>query len=82
MVGAHVVNVHAQNRRPSCLEEGKMELSWISEGLVDYSRVLSLLKSHGFDGYVEAEFLKGDTTPSGILATVSQDINPSDDFSP
>ena len=61
LIGDHVVNVHAQNRAPSALEEGKTELSWIEEGLIDYDHVLALLAKHGFDGYVEAEFLKGES---------------------
>lgn len=67
LVGDYVVNVHAQNYKPSCLEPGKMELSWINEGVVDYDKVLSLLKTHGFDGYVEAEFLKGEFVSDDAL---------------
>lgn len=66
-VGDYVVNVHAQNYRPSCLEKGKMDLSWIREGVVDYDKALSLLKSHGFNGYVEAEFLKGEFVSEDAL---------------
>lgn len=67
MVGEHVVNVHAQNYRPSCVEPGKMELSLIREGVVDYNKVLSLLRPYGFDGYVEAEFLKGEFVSEDAL---------------
>ena len=61
MVGDYVVNVHAQNHRPSPIDPGKMELTLIEEGLIDYDKALSLLKGHGFNGYVEVEFLKGDS---------------------
>ncbi len=60
MIGPHVVNVHAQNHRISAREPDKLELCLIREGLVDYDKVLSLLADHGFRGYVEAEFLKGE----------------------
>lgn len=60
MVGDYVVNVHAQNHRPSRVEPEKMELCLVEEGLIDYDTALSLLKGHGFDGYVEVEFLKGE----------------------
>ena len=60
MVGDLVVNVHAQNHRPSCREPDKIELCLIREGLVDYDKVLSLLAEHGFKRYVEVEFLKGE----------------------
>ena len=61
MVGDFVVNVHAQNHRPSLIDPSKMELTLIEEGLIDYDKALSLLKDHGFNGYVEVEFLKGDS---------------------
>ena len=60
MVGPHVVNVHAQNHRPSCREPDKLELCLIREGLVDYDKALSLLAEHGFKRFVEVEFLKGE----------------------
>ena len=60
MVGDYVVNVHAQNHRPSPREPDKLELCLIQEGLVDYDRALSLLGEHGFKGFVEVEFLKGE----------------------
>lgn len=68
MVGEHVVNVHAQNHRPSPIEEGRMELCWIEEGLVDYDHALALLAEHGFHGYVEAEFLKGESVSDAAIA--------------
>ncbi len=60
MIGDLVVNVHAQNYRPSKCEPGKMELCLIQEGVVDYGKVLSLLAAHGFSRFVEVEFLKGE----------------------
>jgi len=60
MLGDHVISVHAQNHRPSKLEPDKWELCLIEEGNVDYDHVLSLLAHHGFKGFVEVEFLKGE----------------------
>ena len=60
MVGDHVVNVHAQNHRPSRHEEGVMDRCLIQEGVIDYDEVLTLLAGHGFHGFVEVEFLKGE----------------------
>lgn len=60
LVGDLVVNVHAQNYRPSRREPGKMELCLVEEGVVDYDRVLSLLSERGFNRFVEVEFLKGE----------------------
>ncbi len=63
MVGSYVVNVHAQNYKPSQAEPNKWELTWIDDGVIDYDKVLFLLKNKGFDGYVEAEFLKDEFHP-------------------
>lgn len=60
MLGKYVVNVHAQNYRPSRREPDKLELCLIREGLVDYDRALALLAEQGFNGFVEVEFLKGE----------------------
>ena len=60
LIGNHVVMVHAQNFRPSCIEQGKLDRCLIEKGNVDYNKVLGLLAKHGFDGYVEIEFLKGE----------------------
>ena len=67
MVGDLVVNMHAQNHRQSCLNEGKMEQAWIENGLVDYDHALALLAEHGFKGYVEAEFLRGENVCEGAM---------------
>jgi sugar phosphate isomerase/epimerase len=60
MVGRYVVNVHAQNYRRSPLDPEKIELCLLEEGMVDYDKVLSLLAEHGFNRFVEVEFLKGE----------------------
>ena len=74
LIGDHVVNVHAQNRAPSALEGGKTELSWIEEGQIDYDQVLALLAKHGFNGFVEAEFLKGESvSEDAVLESLRKD---------
>ncbi len=50
----HVVNIHAQNFD----ENGKA--CPISDGVVDYSRVVETLGSQGYDGYIHVEFVHGD----------------------
>ncbi|MDO8589185.1 MAG: sugar phosphate isomerase/epimerase family protein [Armatimonadota bacterium] len=74
LVGPHVVMVHAQNcvRSP----EGNphpWERSLIQDGLVDYARLLKLLRPYGFDGYVEVEFLKGDPDKDGMIEAMRKD---------
>jgi len=74
LIGAHVVNVHAQNYRPSRVDPAKMELCLIREGAVDYDRVLSLLSGHGFKGFVEVEFLKGEfVSDEAMMESLKQD---------
>ena len=74
LAGPHIVNVHAQNFNPSEEEDGKYELSLIEEGVIDYRRLLELLQPHGFDGYVEVEFLKGEfTSEETMLDSLKQD---------
>ncbi len=76
LIGDHVVNVHAQNRAPSAVQAGKTELSWIEEGMIDYDRVLALLKEHGFDGFIEAEFLKGESvSEDAMLESLRRDAD-------
>ena len=58
MVGRHSVNVHAQNSKPSA--DGKMLPCGIAEGVVDYGEVVQTLKSKGFDGCLEVEFVHGE----------------------
>jgi len=74
LVGPHVVMVHAQNFVKS--PEGSpnpLERSLIQDGLVDYPRLLRLLKPHGFHGLVEVEFLKGDPNPEVMLDALRKD---------
>lgn len=74
LVGGHVVMVHAQNFRLSCCEPGKLKRTLIENGNVDYDRVLSLLAEHGFKGYVEVEFLKGDdVSEDALLESLKKD---------
>lgn len=74
MVGRYVVNVHAQNYRPSKLEPGKMELCLIEEGVVDYDKALSLLAALGFNRFVEVEFLKGEhASEEAMLDSLKKD---------
>ena len=74
MLGDHVVMVHAQNFRPSCVEQGKLDRCLIEEGAVDYDKALSLLAKHGFDGRVEVEFLKGENvTEAAMLDSLRRD---------
>ncbi|MDH7601707.1 MAG: sugar phosphate isomerase/epimerase family protein [Armatimonadota bacterium] len=67
LLGRYVVNVHAQNYRPSRREPDKLELCLIQEGLVDYDKALSLLAEQGFNGFVEAEFLKGESESEDVM---------------
>ncbi len=74
LLAEHVVMVHAQNFRPSCVEEGKMNRCLIERGVVDYDKALALLAKHGFDGYVEVEFLKGENlSEDAMLEALSKD---------
>ncbi|MCE5197935.1 MAG: sugar phosphate isomerase/epimerase family protein [Armatimonadota bacterium] len=76
MLGDYVVNVHAQNYKPSSVQPGKLETCWIEDGLVDYDHLLSLLSQHSFDGYVEAEFLKGEhLCECSMLESLKRDAN-------
>ncbi|MGQ9455635.1 MAG: sugar phosphate isomerase/epimerase family protein [Armatimonadota bacterium] len=67
IVGPYVVNVHAQNYKPSKREPEKLELCLIKEGLVDYEKVLWLLARYGFNGFVEVEFLKGEHESEEVM---------------
>jgi sugar phosphate isomerase/epimerase len=57
MIGEYVVNVHAQNVKPA--SDGRMSSCGIAEGVVDYGKVVQILKSKGFDGCLEVEFVYG-----------------------
>ncbi|MBI1927097.1 sugar phosphate isomerase/epimerase [Candidatus Poribacteria bacterium] len=50
----HIVNVHAQNADAS----GKG--CPIADGVLDYSKIIEILSSHGYNGYIEVEFVYGD----------------------
>ncbi len=58
LVLPHVVHVHAQNHRPSRRNlDGRMELAPLSEGLVDYREIVSMLADAGHQGFVDIEFV-------------------------
>lgn len=67
LIGDHIVNVHAQNYRPSVLDKDKMEISCISEGIIDYDHLAELLSRRGFTGFLEVEFLKGEHVSEEIM---------------
>jgi sugar phosphate isomerase/epimerase len=67
MIGEYVVNVHAQNVKLS--DDGKMSSCQIADGVVDYGRVVQILKSKGFDGCLEVEFVYGEDK----MAALKQD---------
>ena len=50
----HIANVHAQNFD----ETGKA--CPIADGIVDYTRIVEILKNANYDGYLEVEFVHGD----------------------
>jgi len=56
-VGPYVVNVHAQNAK---LEDGKYQPCGIADGEVDYARIVEILQSFDYDGYLEIEFVHGE----------------------
>lgn len=53
-IGPYVVNLHAQNAKR---ENGKYQICSIADGEVDYARVVEILQSFDYDGYLEIEFL-------------------------
>lgn len=76
LIGNKVVMVHAQNFKPSCCEPGTMKRTLVQCGNVDYDKVLSLLAGHGFDGYVEVEFLKGENESEvALLESLKKDAD-------
>ncbi len=58
MIGQYVVNVHAQNVNRT--DDGKTSSCGVADGIVDYAKVVDILKSKGFDGCLEIEFVYGD----------------------
>lgn len=67
LIGDSVVMVHAQNFKPSCCDPAKLDRALIERGNVDYDKVCSILAQHGFKGYVEVEFLKGENDGGDAL---------------
>ncbi len=63
-IAPFVSTVHAQNY----VQVGKNTRSLVSEGLVDYSTVIGILRAVGFDGYLEVEFVKEDAPQSALKA--------------
>ena len=57
-VGQYVVNVHAQNAKRT--DDGEISGGGIADGMVDYEKVVEVLKSYGFDGCLEVEFVQGE----------------------
>ena len=63
-LGGKIRNVHAQNYR----REGDVSRpSDLCSGVIDYENVVPALRSTGFDGYIEVEFIRRGTTPSAQL---------------
>jgi sugar phosphate isomerase/epimerase len=58
LVGPHVVNVHAQNAKQ--LDNGRFEACPIADGIVDYQKIVEILKGCDYDGYLEIEFVHGE----------------------
>jgi len=63
IVGPHVVMVHAQNSRKD--SKGRC---LIQEGDLDFQKLYALLKTFGFEGYFEVEFVKGRTYEEKVAA--------------
>lgn len=57
-IGRYVVNVHAQNA--SKLKDGKIQSCGIADGMVDYKRIVEILREFDYDGYLEVEFVHGE----------------------
>lgn len=75
VLGPHIVNIHAQNWH-SIIKNDEMirELCLIEEGEIDYADVLKRLSPYGFDGFIEAEFLKNDQeTDEALLESLRRD---------
>jgi 3-dehydroshikimate dehydratase len=69
LVGPHLVNVHAQNAKQ--LDDGRFEACAIADGIVDYEKIVQILKSYDYDGYLEIEFVYGENK----LAALKNDRN-------
>ena len=57
-VGPYLANVHAQNVKK--LDDGTFESCAIADGIVDYEKIMEILKSCDYDGYLEIEFVHGE----------------------
>jgi sugar phosphate isomerase/epimerase len=55
LVGTYVANVHAQNAKS--LADGRFEACAIADGIVNYEKIVNILKSYDYDGYLEIEFV-------------------------
>ena len=76
IVADQVAMVHAQNFRRSSSDPNRMERCLIEEGTVDYDKALGILAAHGFKGYVEVEFLKGENVNGDVfLDSLRRDAN-------
>ncbi|MFQ6039780.1 MAG: sugar phosphate isomerase/epimerase family protein [Candidatus Poribacteria bacterium] len=58
LVGPYLANVHAQNAKP--LGDGSFEACAIADGVVNYEKIVEILKSYDYDGYLEVEFVHGE----------------------
>lgn len=56
-IGKYIVNVHAQNAKR--LKGGKIESCGIADGMVDYKKIVEILRQFDYDGYLEVEFVHG-----------------------
>ncbi|HIE29621.1 TPA: sugar phosphate isomerase/epimerase [Candidatus Poribacteria bacterium] len=58
LVGPYVANVHAQNAKQ--LDNGSFEACAIADGVVNYKKIVGILRSYDYDGYLEIEFVHGE----------------------
>jgi sugar phosphate isomerase/epimerase len=58
LVGPYLANVHAQNAKR--LDDGRFESCAVADGIVDYKKIIEILKSYDYDGYLEIEFVYGE----------------------
>ena len=63
-ISPFVSTVHAQNY----VSIGKNKRSLISDGLVDFDKVVRIFRAVGFDGYLEVEFVKEDDPVAALAA--------------
>ncbi len=57
-LGPYIANVHAQNFN---VHQGKYKRTSIEHGDIDYKNIVSKLKKLKFDGFIEVEFVTGNT---------------------